>query len=63
MKNLRPRFFVPNVVEDIQKGGLLPKLIWFADSVNEFRHQLLISGIATELLNQALAKASNYEIL
>ncbi len=53
VKTLRPRFFVPNAMGDIRFSGILPKLIRAVGSVDEFRHQLAASGMATQLLTPA----------
>ncbi|MDJ0736405.1 MAG: MBL fold metallo-hydrolase [Nostocaceae cyanobacterium] len=56
---LHPRFFVPNAMGDIRLSGILPKLIRAVGSVEEFRHQLTASGMATKLLTPAPGEVLN----
>ncbi len=50
VQTLRPHVFIPTALGDIQMSGLLPKLIRSVGSVEQFRHLLSASGLATQLL-------------
>ncbi len=52
-QSLRPRYFLPTTLGDIQATGLLAMLIKTVGSVEEFRDRLIASGLTTEFLNPA----------
>lgn len=49
-KILKPRYFVPTALGDIQANGILPMFIQTVGSVEEFRDRLIASGLPTQLL-------------
>jgi L-ascorbate metabolism protein UlaG (beta-lactamase superfamily) len=49
-KILKPRYFGPTALGDIQANGILPMFIQTVGSVEEFRDRLIASGLPTQLL-------------
>jgi L-ascorbate metabolism protein UlaG (beta-lactamase superfamily) len=49
-QTLKPRYFVPTALGDIQASGILPMFIQTVGSVEEFRDRLIASGLPTQLL-------------
>jgi len=52
-QTLKPQYFVPNALGDIQASGILPMLIRTVGSVEEFRDRLIATGLSTQLLTPA----------
>ncbi|AKG23669.1 MBL fold metallo-hydrolase [Calothrix sp. 336/3] len=62
IETLNPRFILPNAQGDIRASGILPKFIRTVGSVEEFRQQLIASGMKTELITPEPGETVNIEL-